>query len=168
MAPTADFSRAEIRAAMRECYDVLIAFVTSVQFQSVLSELDELDSLQKGRFIYRVLLNPTELGKYGVEVPDGVLIQRSAFGDRRPTLFCVKKYLPKKFHSAWENVNITFDALHDDMSVMRDAELCWRNPIRPDVQSALLSAGLRLEEIPESLIVKGSLMRERWKRHADL
>jgi len=116
--------------------------------------------------VQEVLLDAALLRERGVHVPEGILIQRSAFGDRRPTLFCVKKYLPKKFHSAWENVNLTFDAA-DDNSVTRDPAECWRHPIRPDIQAALLAAGLALEDLPPSLQVSGTLMNERWNAQPD-
>ena len=41
--------------------------------------------------------NEAERAARGFTVPEGILIQASAFGDRRPTLFAVKKFLLKKF-----------------------------------------------------------------------
>ena len=150
-----EFSRDELKQAMREGYDDLIAFFLSEQFQAVWSELRELPRIARYKFIKEILLNPERLQReYGVHIPDGIMIQRSAFGDGRPTLFCMKKYLPEKFHSVWENVNLTFDEKYADEEVSRAPEKAWQAPVMPDVQALLVAAGVPLSEVPDSLRVK--------------
>jgi hypothetical protein len=84
------------------------------------------------------------LAKRGVERPPDLLIQRSAFGDRRPTLFCVKKWLPPDMF--WENVNITFDNEFDDNAIPRD-ESAWRAPVPVALQHEYLSGNLSEAEV---------------------
>jgi hypothetical protein len=153
-----DFTTAELIAAMRAGYDSLIEFVTSAPFRRVYGELRSLDEVQREVYVRTVMLNREQLRNRGVVVPEGILIQRSAFGDRRPTLFCVKTYLPRRFHSAWENVNLTFDRDYSDSAVSRAPEDCWRRPVRPDIQALLLAAGLSPEEIPSTFQVAGAFM----------
>ena len=85
----------------------------------------------------------------GLDVPDGVLIQTSAFGDRRPTLFAVKKFLPKKFHGAWENVNWTFSNEYVDEKVTRDPDASWRPPLPIDLQNQIISSNGDLSAVPD-------------------
>jgi hypothetical protein len=108
------FTRDELKEVMRRGYDDLIDLAISEPFKSICRELHNLPDYERYDFVKSVLLSPEEIRRRGVQVPEGVLIQRSAFGDRRPTLFCIKKYLPTRFHSAWENVNLTFDAVFAD------------------------------------------------------
>jgi hypothetical protein len=148
MYPGLDFSREELSAAMREAYDDLIDFVTSPAFKATCLELMSSPRQQRPAFVAKVILLPEELAKRGVHIPDGILIQTSAFGDRRPTLFVVKKFLPPKFHRVWENVNITFDNEFADDEVSRDPRACWRPPLPVAVQNAALAAGIDLESLP--------------------
>src|SRR5262245_31371792 len=144
---TLDFDRDELSAVMRTAWDELIAFVTAREFQAVYKELASLPAHRRPAFVARVLLNRDELRSRGVEVPDGILIQTSAFGDRRPTLFVVKKYLPSRFHTAWENVNLTFDNFYSDDEVPRSPELAWRRPLPVALQNAALAAGIDLQTL---------------------
>lgn len=77
------------------------------------------------------------LANRGVNIHDGILIQKSSFGDRRPTIFVVKIFLPKDFNFAWENLNLTFDQEHQDSEIGKSAEASWRKPLPFEVQSAL-------------------------------
>src|SRR5262245_38113954 len=95
--PGLAFGKSELAAAMRQTYDELIAFVTQPAFQAVYKELRALPVTERPAFVNKVLLRPEELERRGVRVPPKILIQTSAFGDRRPTLFAVKKFLPAKF-----------------------------------------------------------------------
>jgi hypothetical protein len=136
---------------MRRDYDVLIGLVVSEPFRRLCHELNGLPDAEREAYVRNVFLCREELAKRGVEVPEGVLIQRSSFGDRRPTLFCVKKYLPTKFHSAWENVNLTFDASYSDEEVSRDPSICWRNPLRPDYQAELMAQGVGRQRLSDRM-----------------
>lgn len=147
--PKLEYSRPELAAAMRQTYDELIAFVTQPSFQAVYSELRRLSRAERPAFVSQVLLNPEKLEERGVHVPPGVLIQTSAFGDRRPTLFAVKKFLPVKFHNAWENVNLTFDNEYSDEDISRDPAVVWRKPLPVDLQSALIASNVDLESVPD-------------------
>jgi len=136
----------ELALAMRAAYDELIDFVTTPQFKAVMRELDELPSQERPAFVLSVLVNKEQLAMRGVHVPDGILIQRSAFGDRRPTLFCVKKYLPERYSDVWQNVNITFDNEYQDKGVSRNPEICWREPLPVHLQAQIMAHGINLEE----------------------
>jgi hypothetical protein len=141
------YGRADLCKVMRDTYDELIAFVTTPEFKSIMLELSTLDSRERQNFISSVLLNHEELARRGVCVPPGVLIQRSAFGDRRPTLFAVKKFLPADYTDVWQNVNLTFDNPFRDDSVARTPEISWRKPLPVDVQAEALARGQNLEEV---------------------
>jgi hypothetical protein len=132
---------------MRATYDELIEFVTTPAFKAVMAEFEEIDSAERPAFVVSVLLNKEELARRGVNVPEGVLIQRSAFGDRRPTLFCVKKFLPKKYHDVWQNVNLTFDNRFPDNSVARTPDIAWREPLPIDLQAKAMAEGRDLEKV---------------------
>ncbi|WP_299844903.1 hypothetical protein [uncultured Jannaschia sp.] len=142
-----DFDRNELREAMRSAYADLLDFITIDAFQKVFYECMKLHDSERPRFVSQVLLNEVELTSRGVKVPDGILIQRSAFGDRRPTLFVVKKFLPEKFHKAWENVNWTFNNDFREEDVPNDPESSWRLPLRVDVQSRIISERGNLQEV---------------------
>jgi hypothetical protein len=143
-----DFDREELSAAMRQGYANLIAFVTTPEFNAVHDEMRSLPQNERPRFVRTVLLEPTELARRGVVIPEDIMIQASSFGDRRPTLFAVKTWLPEKFHQAWENVNITFDNEYDDQKVHRNPEKAWRHPLPVALQEDLLSRGVDLETVP--------------------
>ncbi|MGW8500234.1 hypothetical protein [Streptomyces sp. CLCI03] len=147
MYPGLDFNQAELASVMRKNYDDLIEFVTSPAFKKVHAELMDLPEPQRPAFIMEVLLRPDEMRKRGVEIPPGILIQMSAFGDRRPTLFAVKKFLPKKYHGAWENVNITFSNSYDEEDVSREGDVAWRAPMPVALQNALIANGDDLESV---------------------
>ncbi len=147
--PGLAYGKSELAAAMRQTYDELIAFVTQPAFQAVYKELRELPATERAEFVNKVLLRSEELARRGVRVHPGILIQTSAFGDRRPTLFAVKKFLPVKFHDAWENVNLTFDNEYDDEDVSRDPAVAWRKPLPVGLQNALIGANIDLESAPD-------------------
>jgi hypothetical protein len=150
MYPGLDFDQDELTAAMREGYDDLIAFITRPAFQALHAELMALPATERPGFVSSVILSPDELAARGIDVPEGILIQASAFGDRRPTLFAVKKFLPKKFHKAWENVNWTFSNDFNIEDIRRDPENAWRPPLPVSLQNALMSADQALESVPET------------------
>lgn len=140
------FGKQELVDAMRRTYDELIDYITTDEFSSVLKEMSSLTSAERPQFVISVLLNESERNKRGIQPPDGILIQRSAFGDRRPTLFVVKKFLPEHLSHAWENVNITFDNEFSDESVSRKAEIAWRSPLDVNLQARLMTEGKELED----------------------
>ncbi len=144
---TLSYTQSELKGVMRVCYDRIIDFVTSKPFRSVLADFSETPHLDRPRFVAEVLLNPEELRSRGVSVPDGLLIQRSAFGDRRPTLFVIKHFLPEQYRDVWENVNITFDNEYLDHEVSREIEDCWREPLNPLLQAKSMSRGADLEKV---------------------
>jgi|SRR5271157_384378 len=142
------YGRDELAQAMRATYDDLIDFVTTQEFKAVMKEFRDLPSHERPAFVLSVLLDKEELDRRGVHAPDGILIQRSAFGDRRPTLFCVKKYLPERYRDVWQNVNLTFDNEFADESVSRAPEVAWRPPLPIDLQAQVMAAGRDLEDVP--------------------
>ncbi len=121
-----NFDRAELSEAMSIYYNDIIEFITQSGFQKTFAEMMQLPPTERPEFVDRVWLDRQELEARGITVPDGILIQTSAFGDRRPTLFVVKKFLPEKYHVAWENVNWTFNNDFDDADVPYDPKSSWR------------------------------------------
>jgi hypothetical protein len=81
----------------------LESFVRTPAFQSLVMELQKLPPSARASFTRKVVLDPAELEKRGVYLPRGMIIQCSRFGDRRPNLFCVKKFVRPGL-----NLNITF------------------------------------------------------------
>lgn len=149
-----DFARTELMSVMRETYDEIIAFVTTPEFRRFYEEMMALRSTQRPEFIRRVLFQPDELDRRGIKVPAGILIQTSAFGDRRPTLFAVKKMMPEKYQCVWENMNITFNNEYNDEDISRSIENAWRAPLPITLQNYLLAHGLGLESVPAEAGVK--------------
>ncbi len=145
--PQLSYTHEELKEVMREHYDKIIDFVTSAPFGRVMEDLSDLPSAERPAFVHDVLLADDVLKARGAEVPKGILIQRSAFGDRRPTLFAVKHFLPEKYTDVWQNVNITFDNEYLDESISRDRETCWRAPLSPDQQAELMRKGKDLESV---------------------
>lgn len=129
-----------IRSEMLAGYRQLITFAESVPFERLLGELYDRPPTERPSFVTDVILNEGELQKRNVYAPEGILVLRSAFGDRRPTLFCLKKYLPIELHRYWQNVNITFD--NPTQGDERVEELAWRKPLPASVQAAVIAAGI--------------------------
>lgn len=143
-----DFDQRELANAMSQAYEELIGFVSTPAFKTLYVQLMDLPSCERPEFVASVLLCPEELKKRAVQVPEGILIQTSAFGDRRPTLFAVKKFLPEKYHGVWENVNLTFDNQYKDGDISRDPDSCWRRPLPVALQNAMLASNVDLETAP--------------------
>jgi len=162
------FGHVEIQSAMRQTYDGVIAFITTRPFKIFHDELYKLPPKDRPAFIARVLFDPKELKRRGIDVPEGILIQRSAFGDRRPTLFVVKKFMPKKYHAVWENMNITFDNEYTDNNVSRDPETSWRAPLPVALQNTLLASELDLESVPTEYGIKIGIFDEKHKSDLEL
>jgi hypothetical protein len=139
------YSQADLQRVMREHYDKIIDFVTSPPFKALMLEMSEMSHTERPGFVAGVLLDDSELMRRGVIVPDGILIQRSAFGDRRPTLFAVKHFLPDGFNDVWQNVNITFDNEYLDGEVPRTRDVCWRPPLEPARQAVAMARNAPLE-----------------------
>src|SRR5262245_29868467 len=72
----------------------LQSFAETQSFQNTLHEMWELPARLRHEFVELVWLNPAQLAYRGVETPRSIIIQRSEFGDKRPTLFCISKELP--------------------------------------------------------------------------
>jgi hypothetical protein len=144
-----NFSRKELSSIMKEYYEDIITFITQPVFQTLFSEMMSLKPNERPAYVNDVWINPTELEKRGLQVPKGILIQTSAFGDRRPTLFVVKKFLPEKYHKAWENVNWTFNNDFQEEDVPSDPENSWRLPLSVSVQNALISNNINLQSVED-------------------
>ncbi len=143
------FSRDELKMAMTEAYDDLTRLVTSTAFREAYREMRSLPPDDRPRFVRDVFLSPSERQRRGIVIAPGVLVQTSTFGDRRPTLFVVKKFLPERFHDAWENVNITFDNEFEDDEISRDPEIAWRKPLSVGLHNAVIASGLAAEAVPD-------------------
>lgn len=140
------YTQGDLQRVMREHYDKIIDFVTSKAFLAAMEEMSAMSHLERPSFVVDVLLSQEELSRRGIAVPDGILIQRSAFGDRRPTLFAVKHFLPAQYSDVWQNVNITFDNEYLDQQVSREKNVCWRPPLSPALQAEKMAGGVALED----------------------
>ena len=81
-------------------------FVDSESFKAALAEMWALPAEDRAGFVGDVLLSHDALAERGITVPPGLQIQRSSFGDRRPTLFCVTQAMTGK---PFKKLTITFD-----------------------------------------------------------
>jgi len=146
-----EFDKDELSTAMRLYYNDIVEFITQPPFQALFSEMMAIPAKDRPQYVHDIWLNPAALAAQGLHVPDGILIQTSAFGDRRPTLFVVKKYLPEKYHCAWENVNWTFNNDFAENDVPNDPESSWRLPLSVSVQNALIANECDLQAVPADL-----------------
>lgn len=136
----------DLYEVMRKYYDKLIDFVCDTPFKTVVEEMYALPPAARPEFVKSVILNQDALEQRGIIKPDDVVIQRSAFGDERPTLFVLKAYLPRDHQVAWQNVNITFDQEHEGAIILNE-EKAWRPPLPVPVQAALQAIGKNAAEI---------------------
>ncbi len=67
-------------------------FASKNAFQNLLNELYSLPINKRQEFVKNTILDLKKLRDRGINVPNDILIQRSAFSDDRPTLFCIVKY----------------------------------------------------------------------------
>ena len=81
-------------------------YTSTPAFQRMYAELRTMSSAEQVSFVRNVLLDPDELEKRGLTPPEGIVLQRSEFGDQRFTAFCVAKTLPEGAH--WHRVTVTF------------------------------------------------------------
>lgn len=142
-----EYDKRELSMVMRRTYDEIIDFVTTAEFQALMAEMGRLPSVERPYFVASILMDNAQLASRGIVAPPGILIQRSSFGDRRPTLFVVKKFLPERYLNVWQNVNITFDDEYPAGGISRDATTSWRAPIAPDVQALAMSEARNLETL---------------------
>jgi hypothetical protein len=135
-----ELTREDLREVMLDHYSDLLDVYFSEEFQNLFQEMRNLPEKERPQFVEEVFLDEEVLRKEGVEIPEDVLIQRSSFGDRRPTLFCLKKYLPEEYQEkfAWQNVNITFDNDHENWPIL-DGEDAWRKPMHYNLEKKILS-----------------------------
>lgn len=95
----------ELRTEVETSIMEIARFVETEEFQDLLVELWHTPREERQDFVKNVILNEEEREKRGIEVPPRMVIQRSAFGDQRPTLFCVSKMLS----DGKRKTTITFD-----------------------------------------------------------
>ena len=94
---------------LTECKNILLYlrdFASNKGFQQLLSELYKLPADERNNFVQENIINSTKLVARGIIVPKDIIIQRSAFADNRPTLFCITKYRP----DGLSKLTITFDS----------------------------------------------------------
>ncbi len=131
---------------MRETYDELIDFIVDTPFKELIETMYKEPEDARPAFVTDKILNGEYLASQGIKVPDDILIQRSSFGDGRPTLFVVKKYLGEENRDIWENVNITFDQESDDGEV-KSPEVSWQKPLPPSLLSATQALGISAKKM---------------------
>lgn len=142
---------ARLHRESKQGYDEIIKFVTSPEFNSIYNELINLSSHDQPEFVVNVLLNDLELQNRGINRPKNLFIMRTAFGDRRPALFCVKKWLSRDLNIFWENVNINF--ANNSEKGMSDNTSFLRSPTPVAIQHEYLSGKLTKKEVDEALNV---------------
>jgi hypothetical protein len=111
MTPPSDLIEKAVRSALED----LQSFAKTVPFRRLLAEMSGLPPIQRHDFVQRVILCDAELNARGVVPPPGITLQRSAFSDERPTLFCMTKHLGEGV--IWEKVTLTFDNLAGEPAV---------------------------------------------------
>lgn len=151
--PLSNFSKPTLVDAMKRSYAELLEFASLPQFQDMLDELYSLAPAERPDFVNNVIMNSSKMAERGLSPPADILIQRSSFGDRRPTLFCIKKYIEEHLQTHWQNVNITFDNLYSEEEVPRGEE-AWRVPLPFDLQQALVSEHITEHQIDRMLEAK--------------
>lgn len=103
----ADGVHPELTRWMADGLRAIAEYTSSEPFRRMYDGMADMSFEAKARFVRTVLLNPAELERRGLTPPPGVRIQRSEFGDRRPTVFCVTQALPEG--AQWKRMTITFD-----------------------------------------------------------
>lgn len=81
-------------------------FASNDNFQSLLTEMYALPKESRSSFVQNQVINSNSLNRRNISVPNDIIVQRSAFADNRPTLFCLTKYRADG-HS---KMTITFDS----------------------------------------------------------
>ena len=98
----------EIAYHLKASLKKIAEFVSDDPFLGLLAEMAVfVEPDDRPRFVLDVVLNEQERQTRGVEVPEGMLIQRSTFHDGRATLFCVSALTPLGY--PWRKVTFTFD-----------------------------------------------------------
>ncbi|WP_328914122.1 MULTISPECIES: hypothetical protein [unclassified Streptomyces] len=98
----------ELSRWMAEGLAAIGRYTASEPFQRMFyGEMAAMSFEEKSHFVRSVLLNSEELARRGLTPPEGIRIQRSEFGDQRPTVFCVSQALPEG--AQWKRITITFD-----------------------------------------------------------
>lgn len=108
IAPSETQQPEKIRSVLKEGIERIGDFVETPPIQQLLEDLYALPKEERPKFVLDVVLDAEERGRRGIEVPDGMSIQRSQFADGRPTLFCIVKKVPLAY--PWQKVTITFDS----------------------------------------------------------
>lgn len=101
----------EFQKEMKNSLLQITKFVNTESFQHMLQNLYDLPKEDRMSFVNDIILNPEELSRRQIHVPDDMIIQKSMFGDGRPTLFCVTNLLA----DPTEKVTFTFYQDPNDM-----------------------------------------------------
>ncbi|WP_299955360.1 hypothetical protein [uncultured Modestobacter sp.] len=99
---TREAVRNEARAGLEEIRD----FITTDEFITLLGDLYDRAPEDRDEFVRTELLDSARLRARNITIPEGMKIQRSQFGDNRPTIFCVTKLMP----DGVRKVTYTFDS----------------------------------------------------------
>jgi hypothetical protein len=102
----ADAVHPDLARWMADSLEVIGHYTSTSAFQHMYAELRTMSPAEQVSFVHDVLLDPNELERRGLTPPDGIVIQRSEFGDQRFTAFCVAKALPEG--TRWHRVTVTF------------------------------------------------------------
>lgn len=98
---TVEAVRSEVRSGLEQIRD----YITTDLFVGMLEELYTRRPSERDAFVRTELLDESRLQERGITPPEGIKIQRSQFGDGRPTVFCVTKVMSDGIRK----VTYTFD-----------------------------------------------------------
>jgi len=73
------YDKEELSAIMNKNYNDILDFISQPVFQTLFSEMMILPPNERPKYVHDVWLNSKELENRGLKVPEGILIQTSAF-----------------------------------------------------------------------------------------
>lgn len=98
---TVEAIKDEVRRGLEEIRD----YITTDPFVRMLEELYALQPSDRDAFVRTQLLDAAHLRERDITPPADIKVQRSQFGDDRPTIFCVTKLMSDGIRK----VTYTFD-----------------------------------------------------------
>lgn len=100
-----ELTREAVRTEARDALLDIRDYITTDAFIAMLGELYDLPPEERDEFVRSELLDVEHLATRGILPPAQIKVQRSQFGDHRPTIFCVTRLLSDEVRK----VTYTFD-----------------------------------------------------------
>jgi hypothetical protein len=105
--PLPPFDADSMRADVKRGLEDIREFVSTDEVLNLLDHVYGLPMDDRDEFVRTVVLDEAVLAeKWGIVPPPGIKLQRSQFGDGRPTIFCVVRVLADGIRK----VTFTFDS----------------------------------------------------------